>query len=270
MCVIMPFFLFFPFIIFLPGLSFSFSPWGYAWHWGKIHTRRKWSLLTARPSRGWARGLWRSLGRPLLWLFEPCSPPGLRSSAPSHHTHTGDKMRKIRCWKQILNMCEGRWAEQSSLPVQSELWPSQSLPPAVSSWKGRRGTWLSCWSSQLRCHRPGSSGLLQEWTQRAQVHQTDNTACALMGSAAAVSSTDLLTCQRWAVDPASSWRHCRRRTATQRKEKQPWVLETGHGRRSALPLSGTWWTRHVSGSCTPEGTGEAGITTLSPLIPCSK
>lgn len=83
-CVIVTFF---SIIIFPLGLwwgrLFSVSPWGYAWHWGRIHTKRRWSLLTTQPSQGWVRGLWRSLGRPPLWLSEPCSPPGLYNAAPA-------------------------------------------------------------------------------------------------------------------------------------------------------------------------------------------
>ena len=69
------------------GRLSSAAAWGHAWHWGTTHTRRRWSLWTARPSPGSGRGLWRSRARPPLWLSAPCSPSGLGSSAPARETH---------------------------------------------------------------------------------------------------------------------------------------------------------------------------------------
>lgn len=84
----------------------SDSPWGCGWRWGRTHTRRRWSLWTAPPSTGWARGLWRSPGRPPLWRSDRCSPAGLGSSAPaqdkstslSFSSHQISQMWETRGW----------------------------------------------------------------------------------------------------------------------------------------------------------------------------
>ncbi len=152
--IFFPLFITFPFCLWWGRWS-SVPPWGYSLRWEKIHTKRTWSLLTVQPSRGWARGLWRSLALLPLWLFEPCSPSGLCKSAPAWETHEmTDKYPKTwatKMWSVTLK----------SLPVQSELWPPQSRPPVVSSWRRQRGTWVFCWSFRLRCRRPGFSPFLK-------------------------------------------------------------------------------------------------------------
>lgn len=121
----------------------------------KFIPKKRWSLLTAQLLRDWGTGLWRILGSPPLWLFEPCSRADLCSSAPAQ-----DRRQCFSIKPRALNQI---WWNMllRSLPVQSELWLLQSPPPAVSSWTDRMGTWLFCWSFQLHSHRPGFLSFLE-------------------------------------------------------------------------------------------------------------
>lgn len=144
---------FFPFVIF-PGVlwwgSSFVDPRGFAWHWGKIHTRRRWSPWTAQPWAGWGRGLWIGRGAPPPGLPEPGNPAGPRSSAPERGNQRLEGEKKKRK--------KPKPAER--LPVQTEPWLPRSPPPAASSWRGPGDTWRFCWSFRRRRHTAGSAGYL--------------------------------------------------------------------------------------------------------------
>lgn len=135
-CVILPLLLF-PFIIFPLGLRwgllFSVSPSGYAWHWGKIHTRKRWSLLTAQPSQGWVTGLWKSLECLLLSLFEPCSPPGLYNSAPAWETG-GNTYTSDPTW--VLQTCKTCCRRPYLSKVNSGCFKAPNLQSLLEEIKG--------------------------------------------------------------------------------------------------------------------------------------
>lgn len=139
MCVIVARF---PSLIFPGGLfgsSLSVPSWGSVWHWGKIHTKRRWNLLTRQPSQGWATGPWRNPACPPLGLFVTCSPSGLCNSAPAREKQwkKHETYEKYLLWKCKSGL-------QKSLPVQIEVALCQSPPPGASSWRDQRGTWLFC------------------------------------------------------------------------------------------------------------------------------
>lgn len=125
---------FFPFIIFPARLwweSLSAPPWGYVWHWGKIHTKKRWSLLRTQPSQGWATGLWRSLARPPLWLFEARNPPGLYNSAPARQKQeTMFETSKIVAPKMQKHVVEEltcpKWIRAASKPPTWSLFLKRS------------------------------------------------------------------------------------------------------------------------------------------------
>lgn len=70
--------------------------------------------------------------------------------------------RRRRWCLNTHNKCSKMWnMMEMSLPVQSELLLPRSPPPAVSSWRGRMGMSLFCWSFLLHCHKLSSLGSLE-------------------------------------------------------------------------------------------------------------
>lgn len=119
----------FPFVISPGGLFaslLSVPSWGSVWHWGKIHTKRRWSLLTTQPSQGWETGPWRSPARPPLGLFVTRNPPGLCNSAPARE----ERCEKTWNLKKIFALKMYKWVvEEATCPNWSR---AVSKPPTWS------------------------------------------------------------------------------------------------------------------------------------------
>lgn len=85
-----------------------------------------------QPSQGWVRGLWKSLEPLPLWLFEPCSPPGLYNSAPAHEKQETIRTHQIQqeCSRKMKHAVEEltcpKWTLAASKPPTCSLFLKRS------------------------------------------------------------------------------------------------------------------------------------------------